>query len=71
MKIRCNECRSKEIFELPNPEIKEKGFTVYCHDCGKLLADVESDFHGTHFWHLYDSGINKRFGGKPVEVVEC
>lgn len=70
MKIRCNVCGGKEIIELPNPETKEEGFTVYCPDCGKLLADVDSDFYEKHFWHLYDSEYSESYGCKPVEVVE-
>jgi len=71
MKIRCNVCGNKEIIKLHNPETKEEGFTAYCPDCDKLLANVACDCYGTHFWHLYDSEYSERFGGIPVEVVEC
>ena len=71
MKIRCNVCRSKDIIKLHNPETKEEGFTVYCPECGKLLADVDCNFYGVHYWYLYDSEYNERYGCKPVEVVEC
>jgi len=70
IKIRCNVCGSKEIIKLHNPETKVGGFTVYCPDCDKRLAEIGCDSYGVNYWHLYDSKYSESFGGIPVEVVE-
>lgn len=63
MKIQCNCCNNKPIFELSKPEY---GNQVFC-TCGKLLA-APKKFMNSWDWQIFDISYGKDF--TPVIIID-